>query len=133
MTYVSKVENNLPYDKRSTVLLTNSLGGNADGEVVFKHLLTYYFEIGKVFKEPSGVVFWELFTGSFKDRIIPFYCTLYEVTRLRKPLPRLVSVDYLCNQFNLYVMNTRRCLHQWTRETHLIFTRTNLGVRSKPY
>jgi len=54
----------------------------AEGEVVFKHLLTYYFENGRVnqsmlieYKGLSGVVFWELYVASFKDRIIPCYCT----------------------------------------------------------
>jgi len=71
MNYVSKVENTLPCVKRSKVLLTNCLGGNEDREAVFKHLLTYNFENGRVYKGLSGVVFWELFIGSFKDRIIP--------------------------------------------------------------
>ena len=58
--------------------LTNYLGGNADGEDVFKQLLTYNFENGRVnhrmlieYKGVSGVVFWECFMGSFKDRIVP--------------------------------------------------------------
>ena len=48
MTYLSKGENTHQYIRRSRVLLTNCLGGNADGEVIFKHLLTYYFENGRV-------------------------------------------------------------------------------------
>jgi len=47
MAYLSKGENNLPCARRSRVLLTNCLGGNADGEVIFKHWLTYYFENGR--------------------------------------------------------------------------------------
>jgi hypothetical protein len=46
MTYLSKGENTLQCVRRSRVLLTNCLDGNADGEVIFKHLLTYYFENG---------------------------------------------------------------------------------------
>ena len=70
MNYVSKIENSLSCVKRSKVLLTNCLGGNEDREAVFKHMLTYYFENGRVYKGLSGVVFCELFMGSFKDRII---------------------------------------------------------------
>ena len=68
---VSKVQNTLPCVKRSKVLLKNCLGGNTDGEAVFKHLLNHYFEIGRANKGPSDVVFWELFMGSFNDRIVP--------------------------------------------------------------
>jgi len=78
MTYVYKGENTLPCVKRSKVCLTNCLGLNAKGEVVFRHTFTYYFENGKVnqsmvieYKGPSGVEFWELFMSCFKDRIIP--------------------------------------------------------------
>jgi len=69
MTY----ENTLPCVWRSKVWLTYSLGGNANGEVVFKHPLTYYFQNGRVnqsismeFKGLSVVLFCELFVGSFK-------------------------------------------------------------------
>jgi len=78
VTYVCKGENTLPCVRSSRVCLTNYLGGDADGEVVFKQLLTYNFENGKVnqsmlieYKSTSGVLFWELFMGCFKDRIIP--------------------------------------------------------------
>jgi len=66
VTIVSKVKNTLPRAKRSEVLLTNSLVDNEGREVVFKHLLTYYFENGRVYNGPSGFVFWELFMGCFK-------------------------------------------------------------------
>ena len=50
----------------------------SDGGVLFKHLLTYYFENDRIDlskaiegEDPSVVVFCELFMGSFKYRITP--------------------------------------------------------------
>jgi len=73
MTYAFKVENSLPCVWRSKVWLAYCLGGNGNGEVVYKHLLTYYFENGREnhsmsieFKGPSVFVICELFVGSHK-------------------------------------------------------------------
>jgi len=62
MTYVFKVENTLPCVWRSKVWLMYCSNGNTNGEVVFKHLLTYYFENGRV----NQIMSIELFMGSFK-------------------------------------------------------------------
>jgi hypothetical protein len=64
--------------RSSKVCLTNYLGGNADGEVLFKQLLTFNFENGRVnhsmlieYKGPSGVVFWECFWLVSKIELYP--------------------------------------------------------------
>jgi len=75
--HVSKGENTLPCVRRNKVLLTNCLGGNPNGEVLFNYPFTYYFENDRVNQSmliecegPSGVVVCELFMGRLKIRII---------------------------------------------------------------
>jgi hypothetical protein len=78
VTYLSKGENILQCVKRSKVCLTNYIGGNAEGKVVFKHLLTYYFindmkyhNMVIEYKDPFPFFAGELCMSSFKDRITP--------------------------------------------------------------
>jgi hypothetical protein len=50
MTYIYPRREYSVMFQEKQILLTNSLGVSAEGEVAFKHLFTYYVENGRVAK-----------------------------------------------------------------------------------